>query len=375
VYQVLRGGLESLHFHASPVLLHGLAFAAAFLVISYDHVIVGEVVPKNLALEKADRVAVFAAPALLVFYRISQPFVVVIERSSALILSLLGVAGGHEHGGHTPEELKYIVQSSRREGHLEAFEEDAIQHLIGLSDVSAREVMTPRHNIVSISVDADLDSVLAVMAEQKFTRVPVYENRPEQIIGIIHYKDLLRVWDERRFAYDRRRATKPFRLRRLIRKPLVVPETKPLSELISEFRVAHTHMSLVVDEFGTVTGVVTLGDVLRQIFGDVDDEHDVVRPAPVPAEQVIEVEGGTTIRDLESRFNIVLPVEAGFETLAGFLLFQFGRIPSEKDSIEYGGRRFTVLQMDRHRIASVRIEKLEVPGAASPVEPPLSART
>jgi CBS domain containing-hemolysin-like protein len=269
------------------------------------------------------------------------------------------LGSGHVHGGHSPEELKYIVQSSRREGHLQQFEQDAIQKLIELSDYYAREIMTPRHNIVSLPVDAELERVLSVMTEHKFSRLPVYEDRPEQIIGIVNSKDLMRVWGERRFAHDRHLATRPFRLRRFIRKPLVVPETKPLNQLVDEFRKSHTHMALVVDEFGTVTGLVTLEDVLEQIFGDIGDEHDAVRPIPLDQEKVLELEGSTTIRDLETRYNVLLPGEAGFETLAGFLLFQFGHIPKEKEFVEYGGRRFTISQMERNRIASVTIEKLD----------------
>ncbi len=359
LYSVFQDALDSFHINARPVLLHGVAFALAFLIISYAHVVIGEVVPKNLAMEKADRVAILAAPVLLVFYRVSQPFVVVIERSAALILRTLGLTAGHRRSGHTPEEIKYIVESSRHEGHLEEFEKDAIQNLIELSDYSAREIMTPRHSIVSLSVDADVETVLSTMTEHKYTRVPVYEDRPEQIIGLVHYKDLMRVWEDRRFAHDRRRTAKPFRLRRFVRSPLVVPETKPLNQLIDEFKKAHTHMALVVDEFGTVTGLVTLGDVLQQVFGDVGDEHDVVRPTPSYQDKVLQLEGSTTIRDLETRYNFVLPPDAGFETLAGFLLFQFGYIPKVKDSIEYGGRRFTITDMDRNRIAKVLIEKLE----------------
>jgi len=371
LYRLLAGVLDSFHFHASAVLLHGIAFALAFLLISYAHVIIGEVVPKNLALEKADRVAVLAAPVLLFFYRVSQPFVVVIERTSALILRTLGLGTGHARGGHTPEELKFIVQSSRHEGHLQQFEQDAIQRLIELSGYSAREIMTPRHSIVSLPVDAELEHVLSVMAEHKFTRLPVYEDRPEQIIGIVHYKDLIRVWDERRFAHDlapgARRAARPFRLRRFIRKPLVVPETKPLNQLIDEFRTNHTHMALVVDEFGTVAGLVTLEDVLEQVFGDIGDEHDAVRPTHSYQDKVLQLEGTTTIRDLENRYNIVLPNEAGFETLAGFLLFQIGHIPKLKGSVDYGGRRFTITHMDRNRIATVIVEKLDPKEQPDPV--------
>jgi CBS domain containing-hemolysin-like protein len=359
VYGLMRSALEGLPWHLSMLILHGFAFAIAFLIISYAHVIIGEVVPKNLALEKADRVAILAAPVLLVFYKVSQPFVIVIEKSSALILRWLGLTRpGHAHGGHSAEELKFIVQSSRHEGHLQQFQEDAIENLIELSDYLAREIMTPRNNIVSLPVDADLDVVLNVLMEHKYSRVPVYEGGPEHIIGIVHYKDLLRVWDERRFAHDKHRSTRPFRLRRFVRKPLVVPETKPLNQLIDEFQRSHTHMALVVDEFGTVTGLVTLGDILQQVFGDIGDEHDVVRPEPSVQSKTIELEGSTTIRELETRYNIVLPSEAEFETLAGFLLLHFGHIPKAKERVDYGGRRFTVVEMERNRIAKVSIERM-----------------
>jgi CBS domain containing-hemolysin-like protein len=357
--QLVRDTLAGFQLPISPVIMHGVTFTLAFLAISYAHVVIGEVVPKNLAIEKADRVAVLAAPALLIFYRLSQPLIVVIEGSANLILRMLGLSRGHGDGGHSPEELKYILQSSRRQGHLQQFEQDAIQRLMELSEYSAREIMTPRHNIISLPVDAPLDQVLAVMTENKFSRVPVYEDRPEQIIGIVHYKDLMRVWDERRFAHDSKRTTRPFRLRRFVRKPVVVPETKPLNQLIDEFRKSHTHLALVVDEFGTISGLVTLEDVLEQVFGDIGDEHDAVRPEPASSEKVLSLEGSTTIRDLETRYNIALPAEAGFETLAGFLLFQFGYIPKENERVDYGGRRFTITKMDRNRIADVAIEKLD----------------
>jgi CBS domain containing-hemolysin-like protein len=359
VYQLLRGALDSLHLPVSRVVMHGIGFALAFLVISYAHVIIGEVVPKNLAIQKADRIAILAAPALLVFYRLSHVFVVVIEQSSALVLRIFGLGAEHAHGGHTPEELKYIVQSSRHEGLLEEFQQDAIQNLIDLSDYTAREIMTPRPEIVSLPVNAELESVLSTMAEHKYTRIPVYEDRPEQIIGFVHYKDLMRLWDERRFAYDQRRAGRGFRLRRFVRKPLVVPETKPLNQLVDEFRKNHTHMALVVDEFGTVTGLVTLEDVLEQVFGNIGDEHDLVRPETPPEDKTLRLEGNTTIRELETRYGIELPGEAGFETLAGFLLYQFGHIPMVDESIVFSGRRFAIAEMDRNRIAWVIVEKVE----------------
>jgi putative hemolysin len=340
--------------------VHALSFAIAFLIISFAHVVLGEVVPKNLAIEKADRLAILVAPALLVFDRISAPFVFFAERTAAAISRAIGLKGSHSGGGHSAEELKFIVSSSRREGHLHRFEEDAIQALLELQNYYAREIMVPRNAIVSISVDASLDQVIRRMREHQYSRLPVYQSDPEHIIGYVHYKDMMRIWEERRIAIEKNRAIRPFHLSRVLRKPLVVPETKALNDLIDEFRNTHKHMAIVVDEFGTIVGLVTLEDALEQILGEIGDEHDVKRPKPAAEAAVIDVEGATTIRDLDTQYGLELPAEAGFETLAGFLLFQLGKIPDEGESVDYGGRRFTILKMEHNRISRVAIRRVAV---------------
>jgi putative hemolysin len=357
VYQILVSWFEPwIRPHsASLPLLHGLSFAVAFLLISFVHVVIGEVVPKNLALEKADKLALLVATPLLIFRRVSLPFVIVIERTSGALSRLLGLKGEHGGGGHSPEELKFIVQSSRHEGHLETFEEDAIKKLLELKQVNAREIMTPRRQIVSVSVDAGLDELLRLTTQHKYSRLPVYDGSPEQIIGVLHYKDLVRAWQERKSATDRRHTPRPFRLRQYLRKTLVVPETKPLHQLVDEFRRQHTHLAMVVDEFGTFTGLITLEDVLEQVFGEIADEHDVRGPLPVAGAPVTELDGSTIIRDLSSLYGIDLPGDAGFETLAGFLLHQFGYIPVAGESVIHDGRVFLVQSMDRNRIARVKI--------------------
>jgi len=355
IYQLIIGWLHEPQSAQGVLWLHGAAFAIAFLLISFFHVVIGEVVPKNFALEKADRLALLVAPVLLVFLRISAPFVFVIERSATGLSHALGLKGEHGAGGHSTEELKFVIESSRREGHLEVFEEDAIQKLLDLKNVSAREIMTPRVDMVMVSSDAGLDELLRITTEHKYSRLPVYQGEPEHIIGILHYKDLITAWQERKLAADRRQPARPFRLRRFLRDPLVMPETKPLNQLIDEFRKQHTHLALVVDEFGTITGMVTLEDVLEQIFGEIGDEHDVKRPAPVAGAAVTELDGGINIRDLASQYEIELPGDAGFETLAGFLLLKFGYIPAPGESITYGSRTFIVQEMDRNRIAKVKV--------------------
>jgi CBS domain containing-hemolysin-like protein len=266
------------------------------------------------------------------------------------------LSGESHGGGHSAEELKYIINASGRE--LDVFEREAMGRVLELSNYYAREIMVPRTAIVSISVDSTLEQAVRTFTEHLYSRMPVYETKPENIIGIVHFKDLIRLWEERRAAQEKKRPGRPFRLRRILRKPLVVPETKPLNQLIEDLRVHNTHMAVVVDEFGTISGLVTLEDALEQILGEIEDEHDERRAQPRVDTDQIELDGTTPIRDLQTQYGIELPGDAGFETLAGFLLFQLGTIPKQGDVIEWGSRRFTISEMERNRIACVRIDRV-----------------
>jgi CBS domain containing-hemolysin-like protein len=354
VYQLILRILGPTLTAASAPYLHPASFAVAFLIISFAHVVMGEVVPKNLALEKADRLALLVAPVLLAFERVASPFVYVIERTASIVSRAVGLSG-QMGGGHSSEELKFIVESSLREGHLEGFEHSAIQKLLELKDIGVREIMTPRLEIVSVSVEASLDDLLRITMEHMYSRLPVYEGKPEHIVGIVHFKDLMRAWQERKIAGDRRQPARPFRLRRYLTEPLVVPETKPLNQLVDEFRRRHVHAAIVVDEFGTTAGLVTMEDVLEQIFGEIGDEHDDRRLLPVAGAPVFELDGSTTIRDLAEQYQIELPGDAGFQTLAGFLLYRFGYIPTPGESVMEANRTFIVQQMERNRIARVKV--------------------
>jgi CBS domain containing-hemolysin-like protein len=366
LYGVLIGLFYPVTTPLTAKFLHGASWGIAFLVIGYFHVVLGEVVPKNLAIAKADRLAVLVAPALLVFYRISSPFVVVIERSAGAITRALKLKGGAYQGGHSAEELKLIVSSSRGLGYLPEAQEDMIHRVLDLGNVAVREIMVPRNDIVSIPVDGTLDQVLETMLEKRHSRLPVYEGAPEKIVGILHYKDLLPVWEERRRAIRSGRPSRAFHIARLIRPHLVVPETKPLSQMLDEFQRGSSHIAMVVDEFGTIVGMVTVKDVLEDVVGKIEDEHDEKSVRRVPEAEEVELDGATRIRDLEAEFGIEIPADAGFETLAGFLLFRLGRIPAAGESVAYQGRRYTVLEMDRNRIARVKIEKLPAPPAPAP---------
>jgi putative hemolysin len=359
LYSLILAAFQPVITPATARVFHATIFVLGFLVMTYFHVVIGEVGPKNLAIERADRLAVIVAPALLLFYRISEPFVWIIEKSSAAFTRVLGAGARVRGGGHSAEELKLIVSSSRGFGHLPEMQEDLIHNVLDLENLAVREIMVPRNDMVSVPVDATLDQVLAVMIEGKHSRLPVYQDKPEQIVGILYYKDLLPVWEERRAAIRLGRPPRVFRVRRLMRKHLVVPETKPVSQMVAQFQQGHSHMAMVVDEFGTIVGLLTVEDVLEQIVGEIADEYDE-QSAPAAADaDDLELEGTTKIRDLETQYGIELPVNGGFETLAGFLLMRLGKIPAAGQSVEHGGRRYTVLEMDRNRIAKVRVEKLE----------------
>ncbi len=351
-------------------ILDGLSYVLAYVVMTFLHVVIGEVVPKNIAIETTDRLAILMAPPLLVFYRVVEPFVFVLERSSAWLSKAIGLRSGGGHlSAHSTEELKFILTSSQRDGVLAAFTEKAMHRQIELQDYLTREIMVPRSQAVAVSVDTALDHLLRIVNEHQFTRIPVYEGRPEHIIGYVHTKDLLRVWQDRRLATEMRRPVRPFEMRRILRKLPIVPESKPVIQLLDEFRKNHCHIAQVVDEFGTFAGVVTLEDVVEQVFGEIEDEHDARRPAVQASGAVLYLDGSIPIRDLELQYGIVVPADAGYETLAGFLLFKLGRIPSSGDAVEQGRRRYVIEEMARNRIARVRVETLaeQAAPAASPI--------
>jgi putative hemolysin len=369
LYMFILGWLSPvLQYFPTPLqsqVLHAICFFLAFLLMTYCHVVVGEVLPKNLAIQKADRLAVVVAPALLVFTRIAGPFVLFIERSSGAITRAMGLRGKPRGGGHSAEELRVIVSSSRGSGHLPEIQEDMIHRVLDLDELSVREIMVPRNNMVSIAVNATLDDVLSTMREQQHSRLPVHGESPEQILGILYFKDMVHLWQDRRTARRLGRIPAPFDLRHLMRKHLVVPETKPLVQMLEEFRAGKSHMAMVVDEFGTISGLLTVEDVLEQIVGEIEDEFDEP-PAP-PESQAADfvLDGATKIRDFETRFEAEIPSEAGFETIAGFLLYKLGHIPRPGEAVEYEGRRFIVEEVERNRITRVKVEKIPAPASDS----------
>ncbi len=345
----------------SHLYAHGVAVAVAFVFITYLHVILGEVVPKSIALQRTEQVALAVAGPMDVFMTVAAPFLAFMTASTRTVLKAFGTQQVREGGVHSPEELKLVVSASRRLGIVAPTQEELILRALDLENITVREIMVPRPDIFSLPGDMTLEDALQRVVDEQHSRVPVYDVQrgPEHIIGVLYAKDLMR-W--MRYRLNRTASGLPvvrpsgLQVRHIMREVLVVPETKPLPDLLVEFKVRKRHLAVVVDEFGSTAGVVTVEDVLEQLVGEIEDEFDISEQAFLPGAASMTLDGSVNVRDLESQYHVALPRDEGFETLAGFVLTQLQKIPAVGDSFEYQGRRYTVMAMDGLRVDTVRIE-------------------
>ncbi len=345
----------------SRLYAHGIAVVLAFVLMTYLVVILGEVVPKSIALQRTERVALAVAGPMDFFMTLASPFLVFMTASTRVVLKAFGMRQVREGGVHSPEELKLIVSASRKLGILGPPQEELILRALDLENISVREIMVPRRDIFSLPENISLEEALQRLVDEQHSRVPVYDvlRGPEHIIGVLYAKDLMR-WLRYRVntTASGRPVTRPsgLEVRHIMREVLVVPETKPLPDLLIEFKVRRRHLAVVVDEFGSTAGLVTVEDVLEQLVGEIEDEFDVGQQPLSPGSASMTLDASINIRDLESQYHIELPRDEGFETLAGFVLARLQKIPAVGDSFEYESRRYTVATMDGLRVESVKIE-------------------
>ncbi|MGH9565433.1 MAG: hemolysin family protein, partial [Candidatus Angelobacter sp.] len=295
-----------------------------------------------------------------VFMRLAHPFLVLMNKSANLVLHGFGSRLRREGGGHSPEEIKLIVTASRRTGLLPEAEEEMIHRALELGNLTVREIMVPRQNIFSLSAEMPLEEAMAKVVDEQHSRVPVYdpEKGKENIIGLLYSKDVSRIM-HMRLSTGLNFTQKPsgLKVRHLMREVLFVPETKPVADLLLEFQTRKRHLAIVVDEFGSTSGLVTVEDVLEQIVGELEDEFDIAQRPVVSLESgAVVLDGWSNIRDLETQYDITLPRDEGFETLAGFVMSRLGKIPGGGETFDYDGRRYTVLHMEGHRIARIKVE-------------------
>jgi putative hemolysin len=348
------------------VLVHIISLAVAFLMLTILHVVVGELVPKSLSLQRAGRVALLVARPFQWYLGVFRPAIDLLDGASRWILRGLGLSGRQSHTlVHSAEELQIQIQQARERGLVGVEEEKLILGAIELDRLQVRELMVPRPDVHSVTADATLDDVMRVFVTTQRSRLPVFEGTGDHVLGYIHIKDIVWVLLDRERRAEEGWSAPEFDVRRLLHEVLIVPESKPANELLAELRARHSPMAMVVDEFGSILGLVTLEDILEHLVGEIHDEFDVVQKPLIVgqgADAAMIFDASLSLRDLESQYSISLPEDPAFATAGGFVLAQLGFIPRGGEGFDYEGYRFTVVEMDRRRVARIKIQRLKQPG-------------
>ncbi|HZP33148.1 MAG TPA: hemolysin family protein [Candidatus Acidoferrales bacterium] len=376
--QLFRPLFEWLPGGRAALAAHGVAIVLAFACLTLLHVVFGELVPKTISLERAARASLLIARPFYWYLSTFRWAVVLLEGISGKVVRWLGVSGlvaGHTIP-HSAEELQVQIRQAGEHGLLAPGEERVILGALDLREIRVRDIMIPRPDVHALPVEAGFEETLALFAKTQRSRLPVYQSSLDHVLGFVHIKDLLGVLSSREEFVQAGSATaanasgrqmQDFSLRRFLRELLIVPEGKLAGDLLLEMRTRRISLAMVVDEFGSILGLVTLEDVLEQMVGEIHDEFDIVQAPQIVGsgpELAMVFDGAVGLRDLETQYEISLPEDPAYATLGGFVLAQLGFIPRGGESFDFAGYRFTVLEMERHRVARIKLQRLIVPSSA-----------
>jgi putative hemolysin len=334
-----------------PILASVISFALAFLIITFLHVVIGELVPKGVALRHSETVALAVSAPVRGFFILLKPLIWVLQSSSEAVLRALGIEPPRGEDDVLSEvELKMVLDRSTSHGEIEEQEQEMLYKVFDFADKEVSAVMVPRPEVVALSIELPPEEALAAVIESPYTRYPVYRGSMDEVVGVLHVRDLFSALVDRGIA--------GVQLEQLLRPAHIVPETKDLAALLGEFRRTNQHMAIVVDEYGDLEGIVTLEDLLEEIVGEIEDEFDL------PDESVerlpdgrMRIDGTFPIDDFNEQFDRQLPVE-DYHTVGGFVFGLLGRAPEEGDEVTADGCRFKVLEVEGPRIERLEVELL-----------------
>jgi putative hemolysin len=334
--------VEFLHTVAEP-----LSIILVVSVITYVSIVAGELVPKSLAIRYSEEISFFTSGAVDFLSRFFSFILRILAVSNNFVLKLLKVGEVQESAFISEDEVKYLIREGRKTGVFEHSEEDLIHSVFKFTDTVVREIMVPRTDIAAVESDSDIDTILRIMNEKGFSRLPVFSGTIDNVIGIVYLKDLLALHI----------SNQPFKLEPVLRKPYIVPPNKNVSVLLKEMRERRMHLVLVGDEYGGIDGLVSMEDLIEEIVGDIRDEQEkVLREINEVAAHRYIVDGKTDIGKVNEKLGVAIP-EDEFETVGGFVLGLFGRLPAEGDQVRFGNLLFTVLRLHKNRIVRIRILK------------------
>lgn len=341
----------------SEAVIHGFGFGIAFGIITYLHIVLGEMAPKSLSIRLAEKTALWTAIPLSIFYKSLRPFIGLLNKSALFLLKLIGVDPEKQSdSAHTEEELKLIFARSVKSGHLTRREAEIMKNVLALHDKIAKQIMIPRTSVVYLSTTNSFTENLKITQDNKHTRYPLCKGDLDHILGMVHIKDVLAA---------KARGEKGLRMVKLKREVVFYPETINLEALFREFQRTKSHMAILIDEYGGTTGVVTLEDVLEELVGEIYDEFDkpVALIRQVGNLQYL-VDGLCPVKDCEENLGVRFP-EFDVETIGGLVFSMAGRIPKTGSKIEFDGGKFVIEKIERQRIAKLRLvlEKKKIEAA------------
>jgi putative hemolysin len=334
-----------------PFIAHGaeaISIGVAVVVISYFSLIIGELLPKSVALRNPERVGLFVAGPISFISKISSFFVTMLTSSTNFLLRPFGTKAFSERSFISEEEIKLLIEEGKDRGIFEKTEQELIHSIFTFTDISVKGVMVPTAQMVAFGIHEAPENIVRKIAEENFSRYPVYDRDKTDIKGILYGKD---VFNE--LAYSREIV-----LPQLLHYALFVPESMKISALMREMQKKRLHMAIVVDEYGSVAGLVTIEDLLEEIVGEIRDEYDTESPVQMLKDGAMLVDASLAVRDLNEDYSVDIPESNEYETLGGFLLSRMQRLPSVGDSYGTDNRRFTIANMKGRRILKVRIDSV-----------------
>jgi len=346
IAHLLEGPLSRLSIPAT--FQHVIAFIIAYAILTSIHIVFGEQAPKLVGLERAERVAMWSALPMEIFYKLFSWPIRLLDWASARVVRPFGMHATSAHASiYTEDEIRQLINASRQSGHLEEDEQQLINRVFDFSDAEVREAMIPRTTVAALPVTATLQEVEEAFCESGYSRLPVYREHLDNIVGVLFMKDIM--------PCLKTSGRTEFNLEAMLHQPMFIPATARLGSVLAQMQAARTHLAFVIDEHGGIEGILTLEDLLEEIVGEINDEYDEeVRAQIIEENGAFVLDGMLAVRDANRKFKLKLPEDAGYTTLAGFLLARAGRILKPGETVEHDGASFIIERVDRHRIRRVR---------------------
>ncbi|PVH24351.1 hemolysin family protein [Sphingobacterium corticibacter] len=329
-----------------------LGHVLAFAIITFLHIVFGELAPKSIAIQKPVATTMRIALPLQFFYYIFKPIIWVLNGFANLLLKLIGIQVNAHEVSHSSEELQYLLEKGRESGALNTSEHELIKNVFDFNERIVKNIMVPRTKIVAAEVNETPEDFINRVTEEGYSRVPIYQDNIDQIIGLVHTKDLLPIVAK----------GKEVVLKRIMRKPYFIPETKKINDLMAEFQQKRIQIAFVLDEFGGTAGMVTLEDIVEELVGDIQDEYDNETPLVEHiSDREFMVDAGANVHDVNEFLPLELPESSDYDTIAGLVSHVFERIPDVGDSCEDLGYIFTIMKKTQQNIEFVKLDLVETP--------------